>query len=82
MLNAATIAAIVAAIWAHPQGVAYLDKIEQIRICAEALGNPCCNGLPIRVQRIVTLAKNSLSPRGATYRPRGFARLGWREPKP
>ena len=42
MLNAATIAAIVAACWAHPSGVAYLAKIEQIRACAEARGNPCC----------------------------------------
>lgn len=42
MLNAATLAAIVAAVWAHPQGVAYLEKIEQIRVCAEAKGNPCC----------------------------------------
>lgn len=42
MLNAVTLAAIVAAVWAHPQGVAYLDKIEQMRVCAEANGNPCC----------------------------------------
>lgn len=38
--------------------------------------------LPFHVQRITTLAKKALSPRGATYRPGGFARLGWREPKP
>lgn len=43
MLNAVTLAAIVAAVWAHPQGVAYLDKIEQVRVCAEANGNPCCS---------------------------------------
>ena len=42
MLNAATIAAIVAAVWAHPQALDYLDKIEQLRVCAEAKGNPCC----------------------------------------
>ena len=42
MLNAVTIAAIVAACWAHPSGVAYLAKIEQIQACAEAKGNPCC----------------------------------------
>lgn len=42
LMNAVTIAAIVAACWAHPSGVAYLEKIEQIRVCAEAKGNPCC----------------------------------------
>lgn len=80
MLNAATIAAIVAAVWAHPSGVAYLEKIERLNACATV--NPCCVGLPIHVRRVVTLAKKALSPRGATYRPGGFARLGWREPKP
>ena len=85
MLNAATIAAIVAACWAHPSGVSYLEKIERLNACSTP--NPCCqvvglDALPIRVQRIVTLAKIALSPRGATYRPGGFARLGWREPKP
>lgn len=42
MLNAATIAAIVAACWAHPQGQAYLAKIDQIEAYANACGNPCC----------------------------------------
>ena len=43
MLNAATIAAIVAACWAHPSGQAYLDKIERIEAAANACGNPCCH---------------------------------------
>lgn len=42
MLNAATIAAIVAAIWAHPMGQAYLAKIDTIAHCVEIKGNPCC----------------------------------------
>lgn len=42
MLNAATIAAIVAACWAHPSGVSYLEKIDQIEAAAIACGNPCC----------------------------------------
>ena len=43
MLNAVTIAAIVAACWAHPQGQAYLAKIEQIDQLSISCGNPCCN---------------------------------------
>lgn len=42
LLNAATIAAIVAACWAHPSGQAYLSKIDQIEAYANACGNPCC----------------------------------------
>lgn len=41
-LNAVTIAAIVAACWAHPQGQAYLAKIDQIEALSIACGNPCC----------------------------------------
>lgn len=44
MLNIATIAAIVAAVWAHPQGVSYLEKIDQIEARSIACGNPCCQG--------------------------------------
>lgn len=43
MLNAATIAAIVAACWAHPSGQAYLAKIDQIEQLSITCGNPCCN---------------------------------------
>ncbi len=43
-LNAVTIAAIVAACWAHPQGQAYLAKIYQIEALSIACGNPCCHG--------------------------------------
>jgi len=43
MLNAITIAAIVAACWAHPQGQAYLAKIEQIEQLSISCKNPCCN---------------------------------------
>lgn len=42
MLNAVTIAAIVAAVWAHPQGVSYLEKIDQIEQLSISCGNPCC----------------------------------------
>lgn len=49
MLNAAAIAAIVAACWAQPQGQAYLAKIEAYLAKVEAIsaavdrcGNPCC----------------------------------------
>lgn len=42
MLNAATLAAIVAACWAHPSGVSYLEKINQIEADAIVCGNPCC----------------------------------------
>ena len=42
MLNAITIAAIVAAVWAHPQGVSYLEKIDQIEQLSISCGNPCC----------------------------------------
>lgn len=42
ILNAATLAAIVAACWAHPSGVAYLAKIEQIEARAISCSNPCC----------------------------------------
>lgn len=45
LLNAATIAAIVAACWAHPQGQAYLAKIDQIETLSISCGNPCCNQL-------------------------------------
>jgi hypothetical protein len=45
MLNIATIAAIVAAVWAHPQGVAYLEKIDTIEQLSISCGNPCCNEL-------------------------------------
>ena len=45
MLNAITIAAIVAAVWAHPQGVSYLEKIDQIEQLSISCGNPCCNQL-------------------------------------
>ena len=41
-LNAVTIAAIVAACWAHPQGQAYLAKIDQIEALSISCGNPCC----------------------------------------
>lgn len=41
-LNAVTIAAIIAACWAHPQGQAYLAKIDQIEALSIACGNPCC----------------------------------------
>lgn len=44
MLNAATLLALVAACWAHPQGVAYLEKIEQIEQLSISCGNPCCRG--------------------------------------
>lgn len=40
MLNTATIAAIVAACWAHPSGVSYLEKIERLNACQTE--NPCC----------------------------------------
>lgn len=43
-MNAATIAAIVAAVWAHPLGQSYLDKIDQIEYYAQLCGNPCCRG--------------------------------------
>ena len=42
MLNAVTIAAIVAAVWAHPQGVSYLEKIDRIEQLSISCGNPCC----------------------------------------
>lgn len=42
MLNAAAIAAIVAACWAHPQGQAYLSKVEAISAAVERCCNPCC----------------------------------------
>lgn len=42
-LNAITIAAIVAACWAHPSGQAYLAKIDQIEALSIACGNPCCD---------------------------------------
>jgi len=45
MLNAITIAAIVAAVWAHPQGISYLEKIDQIEQLSISCGNPCCNQL-------------------------------------
>lgn len=41
-LNAVTIAAIVAACWAHPSGQAYLAKIDQIEALSISCGNPCC----------------------------------------
>ena len=41
-MNAVTIAAIVAACWAHPQGQAYLAKIDQIEALSISCGNPCC----------------------------------------
>ncbi len=44
MLNAVTIAAVAAACWAHPQGVSYLAKIDQINTYSIECGNPCCNG--------------------------------------
>lgn len=37
MLTSADIAAIEAAIWAHPQGVAYQSKIDQIYACARCV---------------------------------------------
>lgn len=40
--NAATLAAIVAACWAHPSGVSYLAKIDQIEALSISCGNPCC----------------------------------------
>lgn len=40
MLNAVTIAAIVAAVWAHPSGVSYLEKINRLHACRTP--NPCC----------------------------------------
>ena len=43
-MNAVTLAAIVAACWAHPQGQAYLAKIYQIEALSIACGNPCCHG--------------------------------------
>ena len=50
MLNAVTIAAIVAACWVHPQGQAYLakietylSKVEAISAAVERCGNPCCS---------------------------------------
>lgn len=53
MLNAVTIAAIVAAVWAHPQGVAYIAKIDQIEAAAIACGNPCCrSGTQSGVRRL------------------------------
>ena len=42
MLNAVTITAIVAAVWAHPQGVSYLEKIDRIEQLSISCGNPCC----------------------------------------
>ena len=42
MLNSITIAAIVAAVWAHPQGISYLEKIDRIEQLAISCGNPCC----------------------------------------
>ena len=42
MLNSITIAAIVAAVWAHPQGVSYLEKIDRIEQLSISCGNPCC----------------------------------------
>jgi hypothetical protein len=42
MLTPATILALVAACWAHPQGVAYLEKIDQIEQLSISCGNPCC----------------------------------------
>ena len=42
MLNAVTIATIVAAVWAHPQGISYLEKIDQIEQLSISCGNPCC----------------------------------------
>lgn len=44
MLNSVTLLAIVAACWAHPQGVAYLEKIDQIEQLSTSCGNPCCRG--------------------------------------
>lgn len=41
-MNAVTIAAIVAACWAHPSGQAYLAKIDQIEELSIRCGNPCC----------------------------------------
>jgi len=41
-LNAITIAAIVAACWAHPQGQSYLAKIDKIDALSISCGNPCC----------------------------------------
>ena len=40
MLNPATLAAILVAVWAHPAGVAYLDKIDRLDACQTT--NPCC----------------------------------------
>ena len=65
MLNAATLAAIVAACWAHPQGVAYLAKIAQIEAAAIARGNPCC----VRGGVAVTYAPRHVTPRPRQKRP-------------
>lgn len=56
--NAVTLAAIVSAVWAHPQGVSYLEKIDQIAIYAEACGNPCCQGGSGQRKREEELWKN------------------------
>ena len=42
MLNSITIAAIVAAVWAHPQGISYLEKVDRIEQLSISCGNPCC----------------------------------------
>lgn len=50
-LNAITIAAIVAACWAHPSGQAYLAKIDQIEQLSISCGNPCCNKTSSRAHK-------------------------------
>lgn len=65
MLNAATIAAIVAACWAHPQGVAYLAKIAQIESAAITCGNPCC----ARPGAAIPYAPRHVSPRPRKKHP-------------
>ena len=42
MLNSITITAIVAAVWAHPQGISYLEKVDRIEQLSISCGNPCC----------------------------------------
>lgn len=58
-LNAVTIAAIVAACWAHPQGQAYLAKIDQIEALSISCGNPCCKH-PVGVSSRFVSAKPKL----------------------
>lgn len=41
-LSQADLDAITTAVWAHPQGQAYLAKIDQIEALSIACGNPCC----------------------------------------